>query len=190
MKEFYQRGVKAVKMDEISRGLHVSKRTVYEIFGDKEELLLAGMLQQREVERQEMERYAKTNAHNVIDIISYAYKQQMRRNEQVGTVFYEEIHKMPRVLDFLRENHDCERADSRRFFAAGVEEGLFRKDINFEVIMDVGHVAMEEIMHRQLYCKHPMQKLFDNYVLVIIRGFCTERGQELLDEALQTSHDL
>ncbi len=39
MAEFYKRGVKAVKMDEISRGLHVSKRTVYEIFGDKEELL-------------------------------------------------------------------------------------------------------------------------------------------------------
>lgn len=34
MPEFYKRGVKAVKMDEISQGLHVSKRTVYEIFGD------------------------------------------------------------------------------------------------------------------------------------------------------------
>ena len=43
MNEFRQRGIKAVKMDEISRGLHVSKRTVYEIFGDKEELLLAGI---------------------------------------------------------------------------------------------------------------------------------------------------
>ena len=43
MGEFYKRGVRAVKMDEISQGLHVSKRTVYEIFGDKEELLLAGL---------------------------------------------------------------------------------------------------------------------------------------------------
>ena len=54
MPEFYQRGIKAVKMDEISQGLHVSKRTVYEIFGDKEELLLAGMRQQREEQRQAM----------------------------------------------------------------------------------------------------------------------------------------
>ncbi len=29
MDEFYKRGIKAVKMDEISQGLHVSKRTVY-----------------------------------------------------------------------------------------------------------------------------------------------------------------
>ena len=92
MAEFYKRGVKAVKMDEISRGLHVSKRTVYEIFGDKEELLLAGMKMQQAKELQSLEEFANTQARNVIDIISYVYKLQMRRNEQVGVVFFEEIH--------------------------------------------------------------------------------------------------
>ncbi len=99
MAEFYKRGVKAVKMDEISRGLHVSKRTVYEIFGDKEELLLAGMKMQQAKELQSLEEFANTQARNVIDIIGYVYKLQMRRNEQVGVVFYEEIHKIPRVVD-------------------------------------------------------------------------------------------
>lgn len=60
MPEFYKRGVKAVKMDEISQGLHVSKRTVYEIFGDKEELLLAGMMRQLEENRSKLENFAKT----------------------------------------------------------------------------------------------------------------------------------
>lgn len=184
MREFYQRGVKAVKMDEISQGLHVSKRTVYEIFGDKEELLLAGLKQQKEEARKEMDHYARTQAHNVIDIISYIYKVQMRRNEQVGVVFYEEIHKMPRVLEFLHANHEQEREESRRFFEAGIKEGLFRENLDYEVLMDIGHLTMEEIMHRQMYRKHTMQELFDNYTLVIIRGFCTERGLRLLDEAI------
>lgn len=95
MAEFYKRGVKAVKMDEISRGLHVSKRTVYEIFGDKEELLLAGMKMQQAKELQELEEFANTQARNVIDIISYVYKLQMRRNEQVGVVFYERFIRFP-----------------------------------------------------------------------------------------------
>ena len=81
MPEFYKRGVKAVKMDEISQGLHVSKRTVYEIFGDKEELLLAGMKRQLEENRSKLENFAKTQAKNVIDIISYVYKLQMERND-------------------------------------------------------------------------------------------------------------
>lgn len=184
MKEFYLRGVKAVKMDEISQGLHVSKRTVYEIFGDKEELLLAGMKAQREEERLALERYAQTDAHNVIDIISFVYKQQMVRNKQVGAVFFEEIHKMPRIVGFLQECHALEREESKRFFEAGVREGLFRKDVDYTMMMEIGRIAMEEIMHRQLYKEYSMQALFDNYFMIIIRGICTEEGLELLNKAI------
>lgn len=87
MPEFYKRGVKAVKMDEISQGLHVSKRTVYEIFGDKEELLLAGMMRQLEENRSKLENFAKTQAKNVIDIISYVYKLQMGAQWDGGRSF-------------------------------------------------------------------------------------------------------
>ena len=73
MNEFRQRGIKAVKMDEISRGLHVSKRTVYEIFGDKEELLLAGIRAQNEELRRMLDQFASENNHNVIDIICYVH---------------------------------------------------------------------------------------------------------------------
>ena len=184
MAEFCKRGVKAVKMDEISRGLHVSKRTVYEIFGDKEELLLAGMKMQQAKEMQALEEFANTQARNVIDIISYVYKLQMRRNEQVGVVFYEEIHKIPRVVEFMREYHSKEREERGKFFATGVKEGLFRPELNYGVLSEVGHVAMEEIMHRQLYRTYSMQELYDNYVLTVIRGFCTERGLVELDRAL------
>ena len=131
MAEFYKRGVKAVKMDEISRGLHVSKRTVYEIFGDKEELLLAGMKMQQAKELQSLEEFANTQARNVIDIISYVYKLQMRRNEQVGVVFYEEIHKIPRVVEFMREYHFKECEERSEIFASGMKEGLFRTDIYY-----------------------------------------------------------
>lgn len=184
MKEFYQRGIKAVKMDEISQGLHVSKRTVYEIFGDKEELLLAGMKAQREEERISLERYAVTSARNVIDIISFVYKQQMKRNEQVGAVFFEEIHRLPRIVEYLKQCHASEREDSKRFFEAGVKEGLFRRDIDYGLMMEIGRIAMEEIMHRQLYKEYSMQGLFDNYFMVIIRGICTEMGLELLNKAI------
>lgn len=46
-------------------------------------------------------------------------------------------------------------------------------------------VKMEEIMHHQLYRVHSMQEIYDNYILCLIRGFCTERGLEQLDRALK-----
>ena len=80
---------------------------------------------------------------------------------------------MPRVVKFFQENHAHEREESVRFFEAGVKEGLFRKDVDFNVVMDIGHVMMEEIMHHQLYRVHSMQEIYDNYILCLIRGFCT-----------------
>ncbi len=185
MNEFYNRGVKAVKMDEISQGLHVSKRTLYEIFGDKEELLLAGMAAQREEERLALERYVMAGFRNVIDIISFVYKQQIKRNGRVGVVFFEEIHKMPRIVEFLKKHHDTEREESKRFFEDGVKEGLFRGEVDYTLMMEVGRIAMEEIMHRQLYKEHSMQELFDNYFMIIIRGICTQHGLELLNKAIR-----
>ncbi len=187
MPEFYRRGVKAVKMDEISMALHVSKRTVYKIFGDKEDLLIAGMKMRHEEMKQNVEHFAQTKAGNVIDVISYVYRQQMKLNKMVGMVFYEEIHRMPRVLKFLQEMRAQERDDSLCFFEAGMKEGLFRTDVNYEILIDTANACMEEIMHRQFYRKYSMKDLFDHHFLIVIRGFCTARGLALLDKAMEGS---
>lgn len=184
MSEFYKRGIKAVKMDEISQGLHVSKRTVYEIFGDKEELLLAGMRAKRDARRLAMENFVLQGNHNVIDMLSFFYKQELKESVNVGALFYEEIHKMPRIMEFLQCSHEHQHKNSLRFFEEGVREGLFRADMDFTLFLKIANVAMEEIMHRQLYKEHSMQEIFDNYILVLIRGFCTERGLVLLNKAI------
>lgn len=185
MGEFYKRGVRAVKMDEISQGLHVSKRTVYEIFGDKEELLLAGLKIKSLEMREKLETYSCNVAHNVVDIIGYFYKLQMEVNSMVGVAFYEEIHRMPRVVEFFNQEHEREFADRVKFLKAGVEEGLFRQDIDYSLTMELLSASMSEIMHNQLYKKYSMQEMFDNYFLVIIRGFCTERGVALLNKVIE-----
>ena len=43
MKEFKQKGIRSVKMDDIANLLSISKRTMYEIYADKEHLLLEGV---------------------------------------------------------------------------------------------------------------------------------------------------
>ena len=185
MGEFYKRGVRAVKMDEISQGLHVSKRTVYEIFGDKEELLLAGLKIKSLEMREKLETYSCNVAHNVVDIIGYFYKLQMEVNSMVGVAFYEEIHRMPRVIEFFNQEHEREFADRVKFLKAGVEEGLFRQDIDYSLTMELLSASMSEIMRNQIYKKYSMQQIFDNFFLVIIRGFCTERGVALLNKVIE-----
>ena len=48
MKAFIEKGIRAVKMDDIAESLAISKRTMYEIYGTKEELLYEGLKAVRE----------------------------------------------------------------------------------------------------------------------------------------------
>ena len=47
-KAFTRKGVKTVRMDDIAADLSISKRTLYELFHDKEDLLLDVMRLHRE----------------------------------------------------------------------------------------------------------------------------------------------
>lgn len=184
MNEFYKRGIKAVKMDEISQGLHVSKRTVYEIFGDKEELLLLGTQMEQERMKQQIDYYATHCSKNVIEIFAYFYRLQMEKNEKVEPAYLEDLHKYPRVLQYLRETGVRERAQRHVFYDAGIKEGYFRRDVDFDLLSKIGNLAMQEIMRQQLYKEYTLKTLFDNYFLLMIRGFCTELGLIALNKAI------
>ena len=52
MHMFVSQGIKSVRMDDIAQQLGVSKRTLYEMFGDKEGLLYLAMERYSERNRQ------------------------------------------------------------------------------------------------------------------------------------------
>lgn len=48
MEQFLLHGIKKIKMDDIAKILGISKRTLYEIYQDKEQLLYEGLLETEE----------------------------------------------------------------------------------------------------------------------------------------------
>ena len=54
---FMRKGIKNVKMDDIAATLSISKRTLYELYSDKEELLLEVV----KLHREEMKKYMMIN---------------------------------------------------------------------------------------------------------------------------------
>lgn len=53
---FHTQGIKNVTMDDIAHALTMSKRTLYQIFADKEDLLLACVVKHDEAEHERMSR--------------------------------------------------------------------------------------------------------------------------------------
>lgn len=185
MEEFRKHGVRAVKMDDIASKLAISKRTLYEIYANKETLLLEGMkLHERQVDAH-MSEYAENSNHNVIGTIVEFYNTQIKNSADVNPLFYEELHRYPSVLAFFEEKHKDRRKRQILFFKRGVEEKFFRKDVDYSLISRVAEASMDFVMRTQMYREYKLNYIIHNLTLLYVRGICTEEGVRMLDEALE-----
>lgn len=185
MQEFGQRGLRDIKMDDMARKLHISKRTLYEIYTDKETLLLEGLQRHKQKMEQEMERYAQKEGVNVVDIVVKFFELQMEEESNVNPQFYADIQKCPRIMDFLEASKHKHDAKGKAFINRGIKEGLFRTDVNYEILTEISHYLLDSVLTRQLYEKYTMKDIMRNFPIILVRGTCTDKGIALLDKAME-----
>ena len=107
-KEFYANGVKQVKMDNIANYLSISKRTLYEIYPTKEDLLLECLKKHDTAYESRIEQYIEESNPNAIEIIIFSYKMKLEHFLQLNPLFLEELCKYKRVLSYF-DARDKER---------------------------------------------------------------------------------
>ena len=186
-REFTTIGVKSVKMDDIARKLKISKRTLYEIYDNKEQLLLESVARRIHEFDATLERFDSSGEKQVIDILLEFYRLQMEELRDMNPVYYEDLHKYPRVMSFLEQINKEHKAHSKDFFKRGVLEGYFRNDFNYELISLLGNNVMQNVMESKLYNTYSLQDIFRNVVMLFIRGLCTAKGSQELDRQLESS---
>lgn len=185
-REFTTIGVKSVKMDDIARKLKISKRTLYEIYDNKEQLLLESVVRRIHEFDATLERFDSSGEKQVIDILLEFYRLQMEELRDMNPVYYEDLHKYPRVMSFLEQVNKEHKAHSKDFFKRGVLEGYFRNDFNYELISLLGNNVMQNVMESKLYNTYSLQDIFRNVVMLFIRGLCTAKGILELDRQLES----
>ena len=177
---FREKGIKAVKMDDIANQLSVSKRTLYEIFNKKEDLLFACVKSHDEEMRQRLETLIQKN-DTVMDILAAFLRLHIVESCHTNPLFYAELPKYPKVMEYIDRKHDTQREQSIGFMLKGVEEGFFREDVNYTVITHMTEVFMQNVMDTQYYHTFPMPESVKNVILLVLRGVCTEKGLQRLD---------
>src|SRR3712207_1771439 len=105
MQEFYANGIKSVKMDDIAKKLQISKRTLYEIYGNKEELLLEGLHHDDLAFEKQLQNFATERARNVMEIVMKFFQMQMKRLSMVNPCFFVELHKYELIVSYLEKVH-------------------------------------------------------------------------------------
>ena len=179
IKAFCTHGIRAVKMDDIASSLSISKRTLYEIYGDKESLLFSCIKKLHEDKRIYMRDFAKE--HNTMEVVLKVYRLKAKELESVNYAFYQDIKLYPEVLKYIEQARDNSHDLFLSFMQRGVKEGYFRKGVNYELIGKLFDAIGEYVTKEEVYIHYPHEELLANLMLVPFRGFCTPKGIKMLD---------
>lgn len=182
---FVKNGIKAVKMDDIAHALGISKRTLYEIYRNKEILLLEVIKAYSQKREKEMSEYSSHNK-NVMDIILYVYTRKVEEFSNTNPKFYDDIVKYPDVLDFLKKSKEENQKRLSDFLNQGIEEGYFREDVDHELVALLYDSVGQLVIEKRLFLRFTVEDILNNIMFISLRGICTRKGVDVLDQFLES----
>ena len=183
-KAFAQRGIRQVKMDELAATMSISKRTLYELFGDKESLLMEVLIHTHHEKLQMLEE-VRQNSGNVMEIIVAFYQYSIRQLEKTSLKFFEDLERYPRVREMIESSKQHNAKNVSEFFQTGIEQGIFVKDLKPEILEFLFGEQMERVFRSDLVKQFTISQIFENTMLVMLRGISTAKGLEIIDKYLK-----
>lgn len=181
-------GMRSVTMDFLANHLGMSKRTIYEIFSDKDELLI-GVLKWMANRQKELVKKILDDSENSIVAIFRMLEINREYFQNMSPAFQADLKKYHHDV-LMQKAEKCEMPDYRnnqQIIEKGIKEKLFREDINPDLVNRCLYNLGRSIMDDELYPfemfsrRDVIKSIFINY----LRGISTSKGLELIDELEQ-----
>jgi len=181
---FREKGLRDVTMDEIAHQLSMSKRTLYQLFTDKEDLLLACVKKHfREEDEMLGSIYAEKN--NVMGLLLVVFEINMRQMDNKNLSNIGDCVKYPRVIAFFEENKKAREAEAVAFLEGGKEEGIFLKSVNFHIVYSELAHSFKNLLEGGLLKRYSFREIFFNTVVPYLRGCATVEGIKIIDDFME-----
>lgn len=179
---FAKDGIKPVTMDRIASSLGISKRTLYEVYEDKE-ALLEDCVRYRKKMCEEKMTNTYNNCNNVLELLYEFYKMHIEDIKNTNPRFFLDIAKYPKLFEIVRNDSQRRFESSREFFKNGVEQGIFLSDINYDLMYYLSEAISDAFLNTESKLRNcPVEETFHTFFFINVRGICTEKGQHLFDE--------
>lgn len=178
-------GIRAVTMDMIATNLGMSKRTIYENFRDKDELLIQVMRCMEEGRKRVVEENLNSSS-NVIEALFRLLKLTNEHFRTMSPAFYIDIKKYHHTI---LKSGLCEIPDlsgSLKIVEKGVEEGMFRPDIDHAIVNRGMYGIFRLTGDFELFPagEFSRQLIVTNLYVNFLRGISTPKGIKLIEKQL------
>lgn len=165
---FVKRGVRDVNVDEICRGLGISKKTFYQYYDSKEDLV--GIMVDDHLHRMMEDFMADIAGCSTVGILSKAFNHTPRVNIMLDKKIAEDMDRYYHevFVSHMKKSAKLFKEAMTGYMARGIEEGVFREDLDIQATM-VNFI----ILHRE--------------VVRYISGDCICEGRKVSAKALVAS---
>lgn len=132
---FMRYGIRSVSMDDISVSLGMSKKTLYQHFKDKDELVEAIIVQHNDRIKEDC-LYCQENAANAVEEVFLTMDRVTAHIGTINPAVMHDLHKFHfnSFQKFQEIKTEFLFRVTRANMERGIKEGLYREDINVDVL--------------------------------------------------------
>lgn len=181
VQSFCTHGIKSITMDDIAASLGISKRTLYEVFADKESLLEECILKGQK-DGDEFVRGVLATSSNVLEVLLRCYQWSIEKFHTTNKKFFEDIKKYPKAYELMKSNRNRSSEDTVRFFKEGVTQGIFRDDVNFAIVNLLVRDQLDLLMNSDICNEYSFIDVYESIMFTFLRGVSTEKGARVLED--------
>ena len=182
---FMKYGIRSVTMDQISQHLGISKRTLYETFTDKGQLVREGLDYFISIKRNEARETIKRSG-NVIETIYILARKGEEMKQQINPLFFEDIRKYyPDVhASITTEGRYRDYSLTHDLLRKGIDNDLFRKGLDVELVNNFFHQVMNIVMNDEIFPKdrYTHEDIFRNIIMPYLIGISTDKGEQQIQK--------
>jgi len=182
---FSKYGIRAITMDRIAKEVGISKRTLYEAFENKDDLVAQAIEEGTKLHKTTCQ--AKIFASkNVIEAIFSIIKLNKDTFGKINPLFFEDLKRYHfKTYSNIHEKGDIHDYKlTLKLIERGVEENIFSEKINIEIINLFIHKIMNLILSDE-FAKFEKEEMAKSVFLPYLFGISTKKGQDLITNYLK-----
>lgn len=181
---FKDSGIRSVTMEHISTELGISKRTLYEIFSDKDDLVKQ-VIEEGVKAHKEFCTKAIETSENVIEAIFKIGQLNVEMYHKINPIFFDDLRKFhSNIFKKIQEKDGIKDISiTKSLFEIGIKDGLFSSDLNIEIVNIFIHKVFDFIYEDELKV-FPHEDLSNSILIPYFNGICTQKGKDLINKYL------
>lgn len=177
-------GLKGMTMDSVAKRLGISKRTLYEKFDSKTDMVVRVMTHSADVQHQKFKQMF-SRASDTMEAMLLLFEETKKFMLKADVSFFTDMDTLfPEVKECFRRTKAMNRDRSEEMYLKGVAEGVFRPGVNYQVIERLLQIQMEALkrMEEVFPPGITIAEAFDTIYTSHLRSIATEKGLRVLEQ--------